>query len=70
MEDMATLITTVGFPAAMCIIICVFCYKMWEAYRIDIATMRDVIAECSKAVENNTEMIKELLHRERGVDIE
>lgn len=69
MENMASLITTVGFPAAMCVIICVFTYKMWEAYRVDIAAMRTVIEECSKAVENNTEMIKELLHKERSEDV-
>lgn len=53
MSDIATLISTVGFPVAMCLL-------MWYQNSELTKTHKEETSELKKAIENNTVILTEL----------
>lgn len=73
MQEIETLITTVGFPIAMCILFAWYIYKRDEKdYKKDIEHKEEV-DKLSEAITNNTvvmEKLLKLLSLKEGVDID
>lgn len=58
-EDLATLISTLGFPIGMCLIMCYYIYKINEAHKEET----DKFAE---ALNNNTVVLQKLCDKIDG----
>lgn len=54
MNDILTVITTVGFPIAMCLILCWYIYKMDDAHNREVDALTD-------SLNNNTLALEKLL---------
>lgn len=59
MNEVLTLISTVGFPAAMCCIMCWYIWKLQEQHTHEISDLK-------KAIDNNTRAISRLVERLGG----
>lgn len=61
------LITTVGFPIAMCCVMCWFVYDTNSKHRIDINTLNEQhkqeMSDLKEAINNNTIAITKLCER-------
>ena len=61
------LITTVGFPIAMCLVMCWFVYDSNSKHRTDINTLneqhRQELSDLKEAINNNTIAITKLCER-------
>lgn len=61
------MVSTMGFPAIMCILVCWYVKYMMDAYRDDIdkisAIHKEETDEIRKAVENNTQAIIKLCEK-------
>lgn len=60
-------VSTLGFPAIMCVLMVWYIKYMQESYREDISKITEIhkeeTAELRKAVENNTEAVIKLCER-------
>lgn len=56
MEMLVQLISTLGFPIAMCVYMCWYNQKLNDAHKEEVKAMRE-------AIENNTQAINELKER-------
>ena len=65
MQDMVTIISSLGFPIAMCIFICWYVMKQNENYRQDIKEMqmvhREEIERLTKAINKLCDKLDEYL---------
>lgn len=67
MGDLAQLISSMGFPIAMCVLMCYYIKYTQDNYRSDINNLNEKHKEEStklvQAINNNTLVIKELSER-------
>lgn len=56
MSGIVTVISTVGFPIAMCLILCWYVKQTNESYREDIKTLQ-------KSIDNNTAVMQRLIDK-------
>lgn len=67
MGDLAQLISSMGFPIAMCVLMCYYIKYTQDNYRADINNLNEKHKEEStklvQAINNNTLVIKELSER-------
>ena len=65
MQDMVTIISSLGFPIAMCIFVCWYVMKQNENYRQDIKEMqiahREEIEKLTKAINKLCDKLDEYL---------
>lgn len=65
MQDMVTIISSLGFPIAMCIFVCWYVMKQNENYRQDIKDMqiahREEIEKLTKAINKLCDKLDEYL---------
>lgn len=54
MNDILTVITTVGFPIAMCLILCFYIYKIDDEHNKEVDALRETL-------NNNTLALEKLL---------
>ena len=55
-SGIATVISTVGFPIGMCLILCLYVKQTNESYREDIKTLQ-------KSIDNNTAVMQRLIDK-------
>ena len=73
MQEVETLITTVGFPIAMCLLFAWYIYKRDERDTAKDLEHKEEIDKLSEAISNNTIVIEKLLKvisLKEGVDID
>ena len=67
MGDISQLISSIGFPIAMCVLMCYYIKYTQENYRTDINSLNEKHKEETtnlvQAINNNTLVIKELSER-------
>ena len=65
MQDMVTIISSLGFPIAMCIFVCWYVMKQNENYRQDIKEMqiahREEIEKLTKAINKLCDKLDEYM---------
>lgn len=66
-DSMLTAISTVGFPIVMCIVICIYVKYMMDKNAEQMTKITDdhkeEVKEMTKAIENNTIVITQLVER-------
>lgn len=73
MNEVETLITTVGFPIAMCLLFAWYIYKRDERDSAKDLEHKEEVDKLSEAVSNNTiimEKLLKVLSLKEGIDIE
>lgn len=73
MQEVETLITTVGFPIAMCLLFAWYIYKRDERDNAKDLKHKQEVDKLSEAISNNTivmEKLLKVLSLKEGVDIE
>lgn len=73
MQEVETLITTVGFPIAMCILFAWYIYKRDEKDIAKDSVHKEEIDKLSEAITNNTVVMEKLLKvlsLKEGVEID
>lgn len=73
MQEVETLITTVGFPIAMCLLFAWYIYKRDERDSAKDSEHKEEVAKLSEAITNNTivmEKILKVLSLKEGDDID
>lgn len=73
MQEVETLITTVGFPIAMCLLFAWYIYKRDEKDTAKDLEHREEVNKLSEAITNNTivmEKLLKVLSLKEGVDID
>lgn len=73
MKEIETLITTVGFPIAMCLLFAWYIYKRDEKDSAKDMEHKQEVDKLSEAISNNTivmEKLLKLLSLKEGVDID
>lgn len=73
MQEVETLITTVGFPIAMCLLFAWYIYKRDEKDSAKDLEHKQEVNKLSDAISNNTivmEKLLKLLSLKEGVDID
>lgn len=61
MQEVETLITTVGFPIAMCLLFAWYIYKRDERDSAKDSEHKEEVNKLSEAITNNTVVIEKLL---------
>lgn len=56
MADIVNMISTLGFPMTMCVLLSWYVKTIHQAYRDDIKTMQ-------KSIDNNTAMMEKLIYK-------
>ena len=73
MQEIETLITTVGFPIAMCLLFAWYIYKRDERDSAKDSEHKEEVNKLSEAITNNTvvmEKILKVLSLKEGVEID
>lgn len=73
MQEVETLITTVGFPIAMCLLFSWYIYKRDEKDSAKDLEHKEEVDKLSEAITNNTVVMEKLLKvlsLKEGVDVE
>ena len=73
MQEVETLITTVGFPIAMCLLFAWYIYKRDEKDSAKDSEHKEEVDKLSEAITNNTVVMEKLLKvlsLKEGVDID
>lgn len=73
MQEVETLITTVGFPIAMCLLFAWYIYKRDERDSAKDSEHKEEVDKLSEAITNNTVVMEKLLKvlsLKEGVDID
>lgn len=73
MQEVETLITTVGFPIAMCLLFAWYIYKRDEKDSAKDLEHKEEVDKLSEAIRNNTIVMEKLLKvisLKEGVDID
>lgn len=73
MHEVETLITTVGFPIAMCLLFSWYIYKRDEKDSAKDLEHKEEVNKLSEAISNNTivmEKLLKVLSLKEGIDIE
>ena len=73
MQEVETLITTVGFPIAMCLLFAWYIYKRDEKEIAKDSEHKEEVDKLSEAITNNTVVMEKLLKvlsLKEGVDID
>lgn len=73
MQEVETLITTVGFPIAMCLLFAWYIYKRDEMDNAKDLEHKEEVDKLSEAITNNTfvmEKLLKVLSLKEGVDID
>lgn len=73
MQEVETLITTVGFPIAMCLLFAWYIYKRDEKESAKDSEHKEEVDKLSEAISNNTVVMEKLLKvlsLKEGVDID
>lgn len=63
MTSVSTLISTVGFPIAMAMIMFYFLMKEQQSHKEEMSEMTKAIEKTTEAVNNNTSLIQRLLDK-------